>query len=275
MGSSGWIPPDGLDHEFLQFIGTSLEGQERVQSFYVPMFLHESFREGPVADLGCGEGAFVGLLARAGRTAIGVDSDAVAVEQGRARGLELVHADCLAWLREQPDGSLGGIFAAHLVEHLPYEVTLATIQDGFRALRPGGLMVLATPDPRALVTHLDMFWLHFGHHAIYHPALLAFFLKHSGFTNLSTGTNPQTGQSWWHGESALPPPSLSARPGPLRRVRNALLQWLGLDESMGGLTGTVHHNAHTLNRLIARLDQPFEGYAMGVKPSPDSTPTPA
>jgi O-antigen chain-terminating methyltransferase len=49
----------------------------------------------------------------------GVDADADMVAYARGEGLEVEQADALAHLGALPDGSLGGIFAGQVVEHLP------------------------------------------------------------------------------------------------------------------------------------------------------------
>ncbi len=80
----------------------------------------EDFREAaPVLDLGCGRGEFLALLAEAGIEARGIDADADMVAYARGEGLDVEQADALAALEALEDGSLGGVFAAQLLEHLP------------------------------------------------------------------------------------------------------------------------------------------------------------
>jgi len=43
---------------------------------------------------------------------------------------------------------------------------------------------------RGLFSHLEMFYIHFGHVTFYHPRLLCFFLKFAGFTEVREGENP-------------------------------------------------------------------------------------
>src|SRR5439155_12741898 len=56
-------------------------------------------------------------------------------------------ADALAYLGALPDGSLGGVFAAQLVEHLPPPALLSLLELAVRKLRPGGLFVAETINP--------------------------------------------------------------------------------------------------------------------------------
>jgi SAM-dependent methyltransferase len=178
----------GLDYDFLRYIGAIPEIQRRIQQHYVPFFENCT----KVIDLGCGDGDFIGLLLELGIDTVGVDSDEKAFSAAKEKNLPVVCQDVLTYLEELPDNSVDGIFSAHLVEHLPYQVVLSLIQQSFRVLRPGGRLLLATPDPRTLFSHLEMFHLHYGHVSFYHPRLLCFFLQHSQFSETSFGVNPNT-----------------------------------------------------------------------------------
>src|SRR5581483_9494760 len=100
----------------------------------------DEFRDAaPVLDVGCGRGEFLGLLREAGIEARGVDADADMVAYARGEGLEVEQADALAYLEARPAGSLGGVFAAQVVEHLPPAELFRLLELTARALRPGGL----------------------------------------------------------------------------------------------------------------------------------------
>lgn len=108
-------------------------------------------------------------LTDAGIPAFGVDSDPGCIAVARAQGLEAIEQDVFAFLRSAPAGSVDGIFCAQLVEHLRYEQVLELAQLCFRLLSYGGVIVIVTPNCRALSTHLESFYLHFGHESCYHP----------------------------------------------------------------------------------------------------------
>ncbi|HEY7019051.1 MAG TPA: methionine biosynthesis protein MetW, partial [Gaiellaceae bacterium] len=77
----------------------------------------DDFRDAaPVLDIGCGRGEFLALLRAEGIDASGVDLDADMVAYARGEGLEVAEGDAVAHLESLEDGSLGGIFAAQLVE---------------------------------------------------------------------------------------------------------------------------------------------------------------
>ncbi len=178
----------GLDSAFLRYIGVTTESQVAIRGFYLPLF--EGCRR--VVDLGCGTGEFVQLLIQSGIDALGVDSDPTQCESLRARGVPVVERDVIRYLESVEEESLEGLYSAHLVEHLPYENVLKMIRLCYRALKPGGRLVVATPNPRSPMSHLELFHMHFGHEALYHPRLLMFFLNHCGFHEIEEGENPHT-----------------------------------------------------------------------------------
>ncbi|HYZ79332.1 MAG TPA: class I SAM-dependent methyltransferase [Gaiellaceae bacterium] len=122
--------------------GRSDEIRER-QRAYV-----EDFRDAaPVLDVGCGRAELVGLLLEAGVEARGVDADADMVAFAQGEGLPVEQADLLAHLETLEDGSLGGIFAGQVVEHLPPPALVRLLELAAAKLRPGGVLVAETINP--------------------------------------------------------------------------------------------------------------------------------
>ena len=108
----------------------------------------DDFREAaPVLDLGCGRGEFLGLLREAGVEARGVDADADMVAFARGEGLDVEQGDALAALEALDEGSLGGIFLAQVVEHLPPPQLVRLLELAHAKLRPGGVLVAETINP--------------------------------------------------------------------------------------------------------------------------------
>ena len=71
-----------------------------------------------VLDVGCGRGESLSSLAARGISARGIDLNPSMVDVCVGKGLNVIAADALSYLRAQPDASLGGLFAAQVVEHL-------------------------------------------------------------------------------------------------------------------------------------------------------------
>ena len=122
---------------------------------YLPLF---AVAGGPVVDLGCGRGEFLELARREGLEAYGIDSDRDSVEGCRALGLDARQEDLFEHLASVSEGSLGGVFSAQVVEHLPAERLPELFALASRALRPEGLVVIETPNPATFATHVQSFW---------------------------------------------------------------------------------------------------------------------
>jgi SAM-dependent methyltransferase len=150
-----------------------------------------------VLDVGCGEGVFLALLKDAGRVGIGVDRSPADIARARARGLEVVEQDALAFIAEHRE-SFDGVFCAHLIEHLTPSDAVELIE-GFRAaLKPGGRLVLITPEVRDLEVLTERFWLDLTHVRPYPQALLNALLPALGFDVIESGNDPASarGRSW-------------------------------------------------------------------------------
>ena len=128
-----------------QFRGDREEVKERLR-VYLPL-LREAKVSEDVLDIGCGRGEWLELLREEGMAARGVDHNRVFVERCRQSGLDVTEEDALRYLRGLPDESLNVITSFHTVEHLPFETLIRWLDESARALKPGGLLILETPDP--------------------------------------------------------------------------------------------------------------------------------
>lgn len=101
---------------------------------------------GPVADLGCGQGALVRLMLADGYDAEGIDVSGDQVRLAHEAGTAQVrHGDCRDLLRSQP-GRYAAITATDLLEHLAKPAVLATFDQVAEALAPGGVFVARVPN---------------------------------------------------------------------------------------------------------------------------------
>ena len=161
-----------------QFRGSRDVIRERLAT-YLPYFQGAS----DVLDVGCGRGEFLDLLKERGITARGIDINHEMVEECRARGLDASEADAAAYLSSLPDASLGGVFAAQVVEHLEPSYLLRFLELAFHKLRPGGRIVLETLNPACWVAFFDSYIRDITHRWPLHPETLKYFVLASGFTS--------------------------------------------------------------------------------------------
>jgi SAM-dependent methyltransferase len=162
-----------------RFRGSREEIRERI-SDYVALFRDLA----PVLDLGCGRGELLDLLHEAGIAARGVDANASAVAECRARGLDVVEGDLLAFLRAEKSGTVGAVFAAQVAEHLKACVLIELVREAQRVLRPGGLLVIETVNPRSVIGFLDLFTRDLTHERPLHPETLRFLAAAEGFSDV-------------------------------------------------------------------------------------------
>lgn len=156
--------------------------RERHQKRYLK---HLENAPGKVLDIGSGRGVMLRLMKAAGITAYGLDSFEEAVIYCKGKGLDVVHGDALGHLATLPDASLGGIFCAHVIEHMPPAQAMELIRESYRVLKPGARIVIITPNPKDLRTS-ERFWLDITHVRPYPEKLLVVLLKREGFENIQS-----------------------------------------------------------------------------------------
>jgi O-antigen chain-terminating methyltransferase len=160
-----------------QFRGSREDIRARLEG-YLPIFAGTT----DVLDVGCGRGEFLELLGAAGVPARGIDSNHEMAEICRARGLDVTEADAVGYLSGLPDASLGGIFAAQVVEHLQPGYLLQFLELAFHKLRPGGRLVLETLNPACWIAFFDSYIRDITHVWPLHPETLKYLVLASGFT---------------------------------------------------------------------------------------------
>jgi SAM-dependent methyltransferase len=134
----------------------------------------------PVLDVGCGRGELLDLLREAEIEAKGVDLDEGMVARARANGHEVELADANTYLEGIPDGSLGTVFSAQVIEHLPYDELKRFLRLAHAKLRPDGLFVAETVNPYA-VNALRAFWVDLTHQAPIYPEVAVVLCRLTGF----------------------------------------------------------------------------------------------
>ena len=166
------------------FRGTRADIKQRLSAYLpsLPPGVGSSFA--PAVDLGCGRGEWLELLKEHDLAATGIDLNRIMAECCRDRGLTVVEADALTYLREQPDNSLGLITGFHIIEHLPLRTLVALFDEALRVLKPGGLVIFETPNPENLVVGACNFYMDPTHRNPMPPMMTQFLVEARGFVRV-------------------------------------------------------------------------------------------
>jgi len=206
-------------------------------------------------DLGCGRGEWLQRLARSGLAAQGVDLDAGQVAASRAAGLPVRQQCAFEALAQAAPGSLALVSAFHVAEHLPFEDLRRLLALALAALRPGGVLLLETPNPENLCVGATHFYLDPTHRAPLPPALLAYTVAAAGYE----GANALRLNAPAHLATAAPqtdmPPNLLDVLAGASPDYAVLAQKPGGAAGWGGLAGSVVAPGVTLSDLAHRHDQ--------------------
>jgi SAM-dependent methyltransferase len=163
-----------------RFRGSQADIRARLTE-YLPFFQGAS----DVLDIGCGRGEMLDLLREHGISARGLDVNHEMVEVCRSRGLDVAEGDALAYLASQPDGSIGGLLAAQVVEHLEPGYLLELLDVAYHKLRPGAHLILETINAACWYAFFSSYIRDITHVRPLHPETLSYLLTASGFQKVS------------------------------------------------------------------------------------------
>lgn len=111
----------------------------------------EAREKGRLLDVGCGNGSYLNQMRQLGWEVKGVEPDGEAVTVARQKfGLEVFHGS----LEEArfADKQFDAITMNHVIEHVPDPI--GTLHECHRVLKPGGRLVVATPNISSLGHHV-------------------------------------------------------------------------------------------------------------------------
>lgn len=157
--------------------------QTALTSFYTPL-ADELVAQAPVLEIGCGQGSLLKLLRAREVPASGVELDRQLAKGCRAQGLDVVVDDGIEVLARAADGSLGAIVALQVIEHLTPQRLSELVVIAREKLRPGGWLVMETPNPQSLFVFAHAFYIDPTHQVPVHPAYLEFLVREAGFSGV-------------------------------------------------------------------------------------------
>lgn len=187
QGSNLWCP---VTNSFYRAFEDRYRGsRELIKSRlrpYLPFIepLQALYQPCTAVDLGCGRGEWLELMGEIGIEAVGVDLDEGMLAACRERGLNTEAADAIAYLQRVQDANVAVVSGFHFVEHISFDSLQTLAQEALRVLKPGGLLILETPNPENLVVATTNFYLDPTHQKPIPPLLLSFVAEHYGFNKV-------------------------------------------------------------------------------------------
>jgi len=115
------------------------------------------------------------------------------VARAHEKGLDVEFGDAIDYLEAQPDESLGAVFCAQVIEHLPYDRLMRFLEHCRRKLVPGGLLVAETVNPHSLVA-FRAFWRDPTHQSPIYPEVAVVLCRIHGFESASVHFPNGTGE---------------------------------------------------------------------------------
>jgi len=164
----------------------------------------EASRRGRLLDVGCGSGEFMAWMRDLGWDVVGLDSDSETVRVAREHyGLDvrLGTIEDLAF----PADSFDAVVMSHVIEHVPDP--RGTFAECARVLKPGGRIVVATPNHESLGRRrFDEAWLQWDpprHLQVFSPATLQRCAEDAGLQTVQRRTVARTAYATYVSASLL------------------------------------------------------------------------
>ena len=147
---------DHVAEEYAARIARELAGKPLDRAL-LACFVEQVGGLGLIADIGCGSGHVAAYVHELGAQVAGIDLSPEMVAIARQRSPEIPFEQGSMLALAAPDASWGGIVALYSIIHLPPEGRPHALAEFYRALRPGGLLLLAfhMGDEQR---HLDEWW---------------------------------------------------------------------------------------------------------------------
>ena len=135
----------------------------------------------PTVDLGCGRGEWLELLSKSGFHAHGVDLDEAMLATCRVLDLSVEIVDAISYLQGLQDESQVVISAFHVAEHISFIQLQTLVSESLRILKPGGLLILETPNAENITVGTNNFYFDPTHTRPIPSQLLAFIPEYYGY----------------------------------------------------------------------------------------------
>jgi len=161
------------------------EIKKRLQ-VYLPIIKKSNIglENSPILDIGCGRGEWLELLKESGFHSKGLDLNKIMIRICKEQGLNAAEGEALSFLKDISGHSLGAVTCFHLIEHCGFEYLVKLLKEILRVLKPGGLVILETPNPDNILVGSRNFYLDPTHNKPLPSPLIKLILQSCGFSQV-------------------------------------------------------------------------------------------
>ena len=157
--------------------------KERVKTYFPFVLpLKELYSHSNALDIGCGRGEWLELLKENDISGEGIDFDEGMLQACRELNLQVREGDGLVYLKKQETESMSIITAFHVVENIFFEELQELVEESLRVLKPGGILILETPNPENIKVATENFYLDPTHVKPIPSKLLSFLTEFYGYS---------------------------------------------------------------------------------------------
>ena len=132
-------------------------------------------------DLGCGRGEWLELLKEVGISGHGIDIDDEMLLACGELDLSVETGNAITYLQGLPDECQTIVSAFHVAEHVTFEQLQSLVSQALRVLKPGGILIMETPNPENIVVGTRDFYLDPTRKRLIPSDLLSFLPEFYGF----------------------------------------------------------------------------------------------
>ena len=148
-------------------------------------YLHYYQGHDNVLDIGSGRGEFLEVLKAGGVEATGIDLNEDFVRYcNEELGLSVLCGDGIAYLRDQAESSVGGIFASQVIEHLTPAQLIQFLRLAYQKLEKDAYIILETPNPMSLAVFTHAFYIDPSHVKPVHPLTVKYIMERAGYREI-------------------------------------------------------------------------------------------
>lgn len=135
-------------------------------------------------DIGCGRGEFIEFAEKLGCKTTGLEINEDMFHICSSKNLDVIKSDGISYLTNEKENTYDLILMSHVIEHLSFPDIIRIIELSFQRLNKDGVLILESPNPTTVATHIGGFYSDPTHKHFAHPSLMHYILEKAGFKGI-------------------------------------------------------------------------------------------